>query len=234
MYRVRPDILTVSKALGEETRFAIFQAVAEAETPLTVKDLVARFGMHHSAIRIHLNRLEEAGLIFSRRQHQKGAVGRPQLAFLPSETALNISLPPRNYEFLARLAIDFMTRETDGAREAEAFGHEWGREYIRSTAHGIDGPLPLEDALTVLREEALRLGGRLEIAGLDGRGFALLERNCIFGELSPKYEPLVCDLHQSVMRGMLAELTGDAFRWESASTLARGDDRCLVRISPAA
>ncbi len=233
MYRVRPDILTVSKALGEETRFAVFQAIANSESPLTVKDLVARFGMHHSAIRIHLNKLEEAGLIHSRKHHRKGAVGRPQLAFLASEKALTISLPPRNYQFLARLAIDWLTSESQDAAQAACFGEEWGHEYMRSTAHGIGGPLPLDAALEILEGELGELGGAPQIIALNGRGYALVERNCIFGELAPEYEPFVCELHQSVLRGMLGELTGAEFVWECTDSLARGDDRCQVHVRPA-
>src|SRR5665811_456647 len=72
MYEVRPDILEVAKALGEETRFNIFRRIADAAEPLSVKDLVAELGMHHSAIRIHLGKLEDAGLIYSKKRHIPG------------------------------------------------------------------------------------------------------------------------------------------------------------------
>ena len=70
--------------------------------------------MHHSAIRIHLARLEEAGLIVSRAVHQQGVVGRPQLVYLPNPTVTNVHAPPRNYELLARVALEYAAAGVNG------------------------------------------------------------------------------------------------------------------------
>lgn len=228
MYEVRQEILDVAKALGEETRFAIFKRITDAADPLTVKDLVAKMGMHHSAIRIHLNKLEEAGLIVSHKKHKKGVVGRPQLAFLPSPRALSITLPPRNYEFLARLAMDMFA--FDGAPEDLAkFGYTWGRSYVRERGRCVDGPLPLLDAIDVLHDELIQLGSSARIVPVDG-GCDLIDRNCVFAELAPKYDGAVCRLHQAVMRGMLAEVCAEPFTWEQVSRIAAGDPDCSTRI----
>lgn len=232
MYQVRQDILDVAKALGEETRFAIFKRIADAKDPLTVKDLVAQLGMHHSAIRIHLNKLEDAGLIVSRKRHRKGVVGRPQLAFLPSPQALSITLPPRNYEFLARLAID-MAAANGAADDPVAFGRSWGRTYMRERGRGLDGPLPLQAATNVLRDELVRLGSSARVTRVDG-GYDLAEGNCMFGEVAADYDGAVCLLHQSVMEGMLAEVCADPFEWEQESRIAEGATSCLAHVRPAA
>ncbi len=230
MYEVRQEILDVAKALGEETRFAIFRRIADAPDSLTVKDLVAQLGMHHSAIRIHLNKLEEAGLIISRKRHKKGVVGRPQLAFLPSPHALSITLPPRNYQLLARLAMDMVAANSKG-QDPEDFGHEWGRTYMRDRGRRVDGPLPLPEAVRILHQELGRLGSSSRVVPIDG-GCDLIDRNCVFGELAPHYDGAVCRLHQAVMRGMLTEVCADPFLWEQGSSIAEGDADCLVRIRP--
>lgn len=228
MYEVRQEILDVAKALGEETRFAIFKRIADAQDPLTVKDLVAQLGMHHSAIRIHLNKLEEAGLIVSRKKHKKGVVGRPQLAFLPSPHALSITLPPRNYEFLARLTMDMLA--ANGATEdLEQFGYGWGRAYVRERGRCVDGPLPLLDAVDVLHDELIKMGSSARIVPVDG-GCDMIDGNCVFGELAPNYDGAVCHLHQAVMRGMLTEICAEPFTWEQASRMADGDPSCITRI----
>jgi predicted ArsR family transcriptional regulator len=231
MFQVRPDILDISKALGEETRFSVFCEIASSEVPLTVKDLVAIFGMHHSAIRIHLNRLEEAGLIISQKRHTKGAVGRPQLAFLPNPHVLDISLPPRNYQFMADLALDYVTREGLDLEQAEEFASVWGRAFV--VERRGNGKLSFDEGLSTVCEEMRNLGGTAEWAIENGDGtYVVREHNCPFAELSSEHDELICSLHQSVAQGMLSQTVNDDFTWEHVTSMRAGDHHCLTRISP--
>ncbi len=61
MFVIPPDTFGTARALADPTRFEVYSRIAEAETPLTVKELTRVFPLHHSAIRIHLRKLEEAG-----------------------------------------------------------------------------------------------------------------------------------------------------------------------------
>jgi predicted ArsR family transcriptional regulator len=230
VYEVNPDLLAIGKALGEETRFSIFRRIASSEKPQTVKDLVAAFSMHHSAIRIHLNKLEDAGLIVARKHHRKGAVGRPELAFLPSPHTLSITLPPRNYEFLARVAMDLAASHNGGDGAIEEFGFAWGKSYM--TERAGNGPVPLYEALHIVRDTAASLGASPQLAEEPDGAMSLTESNCVFSELAGEYEPSVCVLHQAVMQGMLAGLGCEPFDWESVTTLASGADACYVRVRP--
>lgn len=230
MYEVRPEILDVAKALGEETRFAIFRTIAGARDPLTVKDLVERLGMHHSAIRIHLNKLADAGLIISQKRHKPGAVGRPQLAFLPSPRAISITLPPRDYRFLARLAMDLATR-ADDLRGIDEFGFTWGRDYIRDKDRGANGPIPLAQAMKVVRREMSESGVATSVEHHDGFSELFLH-NCVFGELAPDFDPAICTLHQAVLRGMVSQISAEEFEWEHTHCICAGDRHCVARITP--
>lgn len=230
MYKVQSDILDISKALGEDTRFAIFRAIAAAEEPLTVKNLVSMFGMHHSAIRIHLNKLEEAGLISSRKLHHKGAVGRPQLAFVPNPRALSVTLPPRDYQFLAELAMSFAQSEGAGPEEVGEFGQAWGRSFMRSRGRSVHIPLPLTEAVKIMFEELDSLGTSPQCLPADG-SCTLVIRNCLFSELAERYAPLVCALHQSVMKGMLTEIIGEQFEWTQTASIAEGESACVAEIT---
>jgi len=187
--------------------------------------------MHHSAIRIHLTKLEEAGLIASRTLRRRGVVGRPQLVYLPNPTVTGFTLPPRNYELLAQVALEYAAAGIDGDPSAEDFGRAWGRAHVRSTR--ADDQLPLAEALPALVTELRALGGNPELAELDGDGYALVEHNCLFGDVSASHKPLVCSLHQGLAQGILQELTYDSFQWTSRSTLAGGADHCHVNIQPA-
>ncbi len=187
--------------------------------------------MHHSAIRIHLTRLEEAGLIVSRTLRHQGVVGRPQLVYLPNPAVTTFTLPPRNYELLARVALEYAAAGVNGVPSPEDFGTSWGQAYVRDSRSTY--PLPLADALPALVTELRALGGSPELLGLDGDGYALIEHNCLFGDVSTSHQPLVCRLHQGLARGMLQELACEAFQWTSLSTLAAGADHCHIEIQPA-
>ena len=232
MYEVPQEILEVAKALGEETRFDIFRRIADSAAPLSVKELVSQLGMHHSAVRIHLNKLEDAGLIYSKKRHVQGAVGRPQLAFLPSPHALSITLPPRNYELLARLAVELASTRGDGPTPGD-FGMRWGREHMRKRAGLVDAPVPLGEALDVVTDELRSLGASCHCTRMNG-GHQILETNCVFAEIAKDHKPMVCDLHQGVARGMLTEISADAFDWLQMSSICGGDESCITRISPRA
>ncbi len=231
MFEVRPDILEISKALGEETRFAIFSQIAGAENPLTVKDLVGIFGMHHSAIRIHLNRLEDAGLIVSQKRHTKGAVGRPQLAFLPNPESLSISLPPRNYQFLAQLSLELASRTGVDIEVARSFARDWGRQYMQEVDGGTN--LPLDHGLRSICDVLRELGGATEWARENDTGsYLLTERNCPFREFPHDHDELICAMHQAFARGMLAEaVNDDDITWEHVASMRRdGAAACLSRV----
>jgi predicted ArsR family transcriptional regulator len=230
VYQVDPDVLEIAKALGEDTRFAIFRQITSSERPLTVKDLVALFGMHHSAIRIHLNKLEEAGLIISRKHHNRGAVGRPQLTFLPNPRALSITLPARNYQLLSQLLLEFAARSEDPDR-AEEFATSWGGSYIRTRGYLADGHLSFSEAVEALVDELQALGNAPQNVSIDTTAGCYSQSNCPFLELAQRYRPMVCAVHQALNRGMLAELTGKSIDWTHEKRMAEGDEQCLVSFA---
>jgi predicted ArsR family transcriptional regulator len=190
--------------------------------------------MHHSAIRIHLNKLEEAGLIVSRKLHHRGVVGRPQLAFLPNPKALSITLPVRNYEMLADLLLDWTRRadvDSELAGSPEEFAAEWGRNLIRTRGRLADGPLPFGEAVGVLVEELQLLGGAPQNLQMNGGSAAFFSTNCPFLELAERHQPLVCSVHRGVSRGMLSELVGQPVIWRQGATLAQGDEACTNHLA---
>lgn len=231
MHEVKPDILEISKALGEDTRFSIYREIASASRALTVKDLVSRFGMHHSAIRIHLNKLEDARLIVSQKLHNPGTVGRPQLAFFPNPETVSITLPTRNYEFLSDLAMALL-KNGGSADSAEEFGYEWGESFIGQANPGWNAPIPLDLAVDVLIEEVSSFGTSFTKAQTSGPdAFILEQHNCPFLEIATRHQPIVCTLLRGVARGMLEALTGEEVSWEHRSRLVDGDDHCETRVS---
>jgi predicted ArsR family transcriptional regulator len=141
------------------------------------------------------------------------------------------TLPPRNYELLARVALEYAAAGVNGVSSPEDFGTMWGQAYVRDSRGTY--PLPLADAVPALVTELRNLGGSPELLELDGDGYSLIEHNCLFGDVSTSHQPLVCLLHQGLAQGMLQELAGESFQWTSLSTLAAGADHCHIDIRPA-
>jgi len=59
----RPASLQEQARLGDPTRHRIFRYVADAGRPVGVAELTARFELNHNAIRQHLAKLVDAGLV---------------------------------------------------------------------------------------------------------------------------------------------------------------------------
>jgi ArsR family transcriptional regulator len=65
----RAEIERISKALGDETRLQIFEAISKREE-MTCGDIVSMRGVTPATVSHHLKILSEAGLITCRREGQ--------------------------------------------------------------------------------------------------------------------------------------------------------------------
>ena len=64
----RTDLVSVLKALADDTRLEVFRLIAGQTEPLCVCDIVDRFSVGQSTISHHLKVLRDAGLITVSRQ----------------------------------------------------------------------------------------------------------------------------------------------------------------------
>jgi predicted ArsR family transcriptional regulator len=69
-----------ARALGDPTRHAIFRYVAASDAAVDVAELTDVFGVHHNAIRQHLAKLLEVGLVIEQTA-RAGRPGRPRLLY---------------------------------------------------------------------------------------------------------------------------------------------------------
>src|SRR5438132_13469178 len=126
------DLLAVLKALGDETRFSMYQELASSTAALTATELAERLGLHASTVRLHLERLREAGLVEVEPVH-RGTVGRPQHVYSLAAGAPGLGLDPPSYTVLAGMLA--MLAEPVGAEavDATAAGRSWGVAAGRQT-----------------------------------------------------------------------------------------------------
>lgn len=75
-----------ARALGDPTRHELFRYIAGAAQPVEVAQLTEHLGLHHNAIRQHLTKLVEAGLVFESTAAPSGR-GRPRLRYTVDASA---------------------------------------------------------------------------------------------------------------------------------------------------
>ncbi|RPI30085.1 MAG: hypothetical protein EHM52_03890, partial [Actinomycetota bacterium] len=99
----------LADAFSDPTRRAILHHVLEAETPVSAGEVGDVFGVHRTVARAHLEKLVETGLLETATR-RRATGGRPAKTYTSSGERLEVMLPPRRYEPLARLLLDVVDR----------------------------------------------------------------------------------------------------------------------------
>ena len=212
------DLLAVLKALGDETRFSMYQELAASTAPLTATQLADRLGIHANTVRIHLERLRDAGLVDVEPVH-RGTVGRPQHVYTLAPGAPGLGFDPPSYTLLSGLLASLAERLGADADDARAAGHAWGEEAGRRTRS---------------KSCVKALGAELERLGFDpsieqhGSVTEIAFLHCPFRELAEAYPELVCSLHRGISEGMVDTVGGG--RVTDFATLYDRDP-CRVSVS---
>lgn len=202
-----------ARALGAPTRHAIFRVIDAAAGPVTVAELTARFGLNHNAIRHHLAKLSEAGLVIEELAPRAGP-GRPRLQYrpAPAPAAFGGESP---YQQLSLLLLELVATD----RSPRQIGAEAGR---RLGARAASAP----DALAALEELVARQG--FEPRRVERRGSVdFVLGHCPFVAAASANPTVVCELHRGLAEGMAEALSGDI---EVTDLIARNPKRAGCRL----
>ena len=182
-----------ARALGDPTRHSIFRYVVDAGTPVGVAELTEHLGVHHNAVRQHLSKLVDAGLLIAGTVPPTGR-GRPRLCYRPApevDSRWGVEGP---YERLS-LLLSEMVRSGEDAVSV-------GRRAAVTSASRRDG-----DPVEVLREEMARQGFAPVVTEQDGSVEMVLE-NCPFASTALADPGSVCGLHLGIARGVAEGVGG--------------------------
>lgn len=186
--------LELLKALGDNTRYAIYLELARSPSPLATAQVAETLGLHPNTVRPHLERMRDVGLLQVTIDAQ-GTVGRPQHRYSLAPDAPALGFEPPAFPVLARMLLQL----AGSARLSTADAVEAGRE---QGAAGARRPERLGPCVAALTDELAELGFDPEAIEDDDRATIAFTR-CPFRELAESNPDVVCGLHQGLVEGFV-------------------------------
>lgn len=230
----REHLLTA--VLADDTRFSIYRSIAEGSgSQVTVAEVAERFGLHPNVARMHLSKLEQAGLLETTLRKGAGG-GRPAKLYRLADQVSTFAFPPRHYELLASLALEVLAQSDDEdlvRRVCRRAGREMAERYRQD--RGV--PTALQGhALAAAVQDIAEEQGLLPEVDWHPEGLRIEVHNCVFREAAAAHPELSCAIHRAFLQGMLDELTGDggdADLVAEGTSIGCGGDGCHFRYGAA-
>lgn len=188
--------LDVLKALGDNTRYAIYLELARRASPQATADIAASLDLHVNTVRPHLERMRDVGLL-EVHSGSTGVVGRPQHRYSLRPDAPSLGLEPPLFPKLARalvgMAVD-VGADADDARQA-------GSQQGRADAGSYDS----SDAAVTLLVELDKLGFDPQVM-VEAEEVTITFGYCPFSDLARTNSEIVCGIHHGMVEGFVDEL----------------------------
>ena len=177
----------LARVLGAPLRRRIFDLIVGSDHPVSVAELTETLGCNHNAVRQHLARLREAGLV-EEAVEVRSRPGRPRYLYRATP-------PPNPYARLARLLLFLQSR---GGTPRSA-GRAQGR--VDAARAATTDPV---DAL----ETDARRNGFAPRRVTTGRRVELVLDACPLAEAAVDDPRTVCALHRGLAEGLVDGLGG--------------------------
>jgi predicted ArsR family transcriptional regulator len=210
--------LEILKALGDNTRYAIYLELARSPVPRTTAEIADALDLHPNTAREHLERMRELRLLAVETESQ-GSVGRPQHRYSLAADAPSLGLEPPVYKMIASMLADVAALGAPDVEDVAAMGWDQGRQAARRTTAKT-----CVEALSTVLDEL----GFDPATGVEGSEASIAFAHCPFRELAELYPDIVCNLHRGLVEGFVEEFGGA--RVTAFATLADRDP-CRVELT---
>jgi predicted ArsR family transcriptional regulator len=214
----------LADVFGDPTRRGIYRHLRACEAPQSASEVAAAFGLHRTVARAHLERLCEIGLVTTDTRRRPGG-GRPAKIYSVADGRLEVMLPPRRYERLARLLLTLVHQTLDhdvAVAGATMLGRALGEETAEEYESGQRRRPPRLSPAKVM--DWMDLAGYDATLSSNGDGATVIEvRNCVYRELSEEFPDVVCAFDRGMLCGMLG---CDASAHTQTRALSGGDTYC--------
>ena len=209
------------KALGDNTRYAIYLELARAASPRSTAEVSEALGLHPNTVRPHLERMRDVGLL-DVVADSHGAVGRPQHRYFLAPDSPSLGLEPPTYAVLAGLLANVAANSSPPADDVAVVAREHGRH-----AAAVRAREGRRSCVEVVNAELADMGFD-PVAEDNGTTTTIAFTHCPFRELAEAFPELVCHLHRGMIEGMVDVLGEVAV--ERFATLADRDP-CQVDLA---
>lgn len=187
------DVDAARGVLAQPTRARLFLLLRELAKPVATVDLAAKLEMHPNGVRLHLERLADAGLVV--RDIEQRRRGRPRDVWAISPQVGADGDPPTAYVDLGRWLAQVIPAGREGLALAETGGERIGRG-LATKATGDSPVEQLQDAFASMgfqpvteEESEAKISFRL--------------CNCPYRDAVKERAQIVCGLHRGITRGLL-------------------------------
>lgn len=216
----------LAQLLSEPTRREVFECVRRARSPLSRDEVAKLTGVNRRLATFHLDRLSEVGVLlthFARPEGRSGpGAGRPAKRYTVADIELDLSLPPRQYEFAARLLAHGIEADPrDAVASSLAVARREGRR-IGELRKGV-GRAAKRRRAEDLVDSLVALG--YEPSAPEASTIRL--RNCPFRSAAKVAPDLVCGMNCELVAGLLEGLGLDP----SAAALDPAPPDCCVTVT---
>jgi predicted ArsR family transcriptional regulator len=185
------------EVLAQPTRARLFAALSRLRRPASTEELAAVLELHPNGVRVHLERLRDAGLL-SRARVRHGR-GRPRDMWSIAAGAMPGGDPPSAYADLGRWLARTIRGRTTSLRAVEVSGREIGRD-LAPVGDGVAGEERMHAALASMGFQPAR-----EVDRAGGLTYRLC--NCPYRDVVRENRDVVCTLHRGITRGLLEQIS---------------------------
>jgi predicted ArsR family transcriptional regulator len=188
-----PFAIAPDDVLAQPTRARLFGLLGELKRPAGTVELAEHLNLHPNGVRIHLERMERAGLVARARSRQ--ARGRPRATWTRAAAPRPRGRPPPAYADLGRWLARAIAPGKNRLRDIESAGCRIGRELAPQDA-SAPAEQRMHDALVALGFQPKR-----ETATAGTLSYRLC--NCPYRDAARENPQVICTLHRGMTRGLL-------------------------------
>ncbi|TCS84434.1 helix-turn-helix transcriptional regulator [Tepidibacillus fermentans] len=228
------ETLRLTSVLADPTRFAIYQYISSIGRPVNTLEIADKFVIHPNVARLHLNKLEDVNLLKSETE-KTGRGGRPSRIYTLSDEVVSLQFPPRDYQLLAKIAIETLLSLGDiGQKALVEMGRNFGREAAKQAMlkDGISNSanLPLDQKLESIERLVIAQGLQPRIEKIDEHTIRFSVNNCIFNETVETIKNhSICQMHHHFLEGIFETYLGDIDLMQESSMIA-GFNACQYTV----
>ena len=200
------DSIKITSTLADETRFSIYEYMLKYKKYVSVQEIANEFGIHSNVARLHLTKLAEIGVI-SAEFLKTGKGGRPGRVYRIKQEGIQLSFPRRDSSSLLKWSMKLISQLGDEAlQQAKNISYEDGRQMMqeRIASHNNQKNLTFDDKITLLTDTAKLIGYIPEVRkNSTSKSLFFSIFNCPFHSQLTNHADIVCQLHESYLRGQV-------------------------------